>query len=1519
MQLIVLGMHRSGTSTLAGLLNLMGAYFAPPGLSTGANKENPKGFFERRDIRALNDAVLGSLGCDWAELGNFSTEALMTADLTLFEPRAREIVSELNDHQPWFAKEPRFCLLFPFWRQFLDRPVCLHIIRNPLEVAMSLKTRNGFPFQFGLAIWEIYTRLAFQSSRGLPRILVHHSELIRNPHGEMVRVYEWLEEIGLKGLQQPTQEQVGQFVDPKLYRQRAALHREEEFLNAPQLALHQGLLKGIPEQTEDLGPVSESARETLAAFSVLSQTQKAVGDAKKALTLQERKCEELTASLDDHRDLLSRNEHDLDLVERNLNAAEKRLRKFEADFEQLRNELIRTRETLRLEQDETEEFIRKFDQLFDSVAKLSKSLRGELEHVLGSRRWKLGTALSLNFSQLRSEIRLKKLREFKSSLQEILAWKKSTENEWAAARKQRARTRPRQKPPVPIEPGPAWQPLALESQKRCEGLLAALDPSIRTTIVIPIFNSLADLRLCVESVLRHTRGNYRLLLVNDCSSDPAIAPALEEWSQKHAQIEVLTNGRNLGFVATANAGMRAAAPDDVVLLNSDTIVTARWLQKLRVAAYRSPNVATATPFSNAAGAFSVPVVGANEALPIHMDVSSMGRLVERASADEYPKIPTGNGFCMFIRRTAIEQAGGFDEERFGRGYGEENDFCMRLGAMGWSHVIADSLFIYHRRNASFGAEREALLKANRAVLNQLHPTYSDLIAKQFHSRQMNAIRDRIGQAMNAVPAVESAYKPRLLFVFHHGGGGVPQTTGDLASGLAGDYESFLLTSSGRELILSRCENGSSVVLQRWPLSGEWSAQTTHSAEFRRLYLSILLALKPDVVHVRHLFKHSLDLPDIARRLGIPVVLSFHDFYFVCPSVHLLDQESRYCGGSCTPGSGQCTIPSPMLADLPVLKEYVGEWRREVGKMLEACDAFVTTAASVRDVHLKHLPELGGKPFHVIEHGRDVFQRISAHSLRDFHGGRVRILAAGNLDRHKGSVFLAELARLDGGQLLEFHFLGTIDENLEGVGTYHGPYSRSDFPGLARHIRPDFAAVFSLWPETWSHTLTEAWSLGLPVFGSKLGAVGERIEKLGAGWTFDCTNPAAALEQIRAILADSREVALKRRAVRTMRFKSVSEMAAQYAFLYESLLRYSSPSVGALEPVALLLPERAGASSYVRVLQPLRHELVRSRLFGFLPDHPQNAETLEPFLDERGIRTVLIQRDALNESRMLSVIALCKSRGFRLIYELDDDLLRISTDHPEHEKYVAAARAIRKVSTAADQVIVSTEPLRTALEPFSGSIHVLQNRLDERLWFSPARLPRRRNAPDEVRAGYIGSFTHDADLEMIRPALRQARETLAMQGIKLRFFLIGGARATTGSEGFERISVPSSSRRYPEFVRWLRETVAWDFALAPLFPSALNEAKSELKFLEYTALGMPGIYSAVGGYRTVVRPDVDGLLIQGEPVEAWTAAIVRMATDEGLRASLLENARSRILQEYRLAQSAQEMCQVLLGAPAEEAV
>jgi GT2 family glycosyltransferase len=296
--------------------------------------------------------------------------------------------------------------------------------------------------------------------------------------------------------------------------------------------------------------------------------------------------------------------------------------------------------------------------------------------------------------------------------------------------------------------------------------VSSLSASVQTrdiAIVVPIYNSPALVQRCIESVLRWTQGKARLILLNDASTDPGIAKLLAEYKHRDG-VTIHHNPSNLGYTRTTNLGIEIAGNADVVFLNSDTEVGPRWLESLRFIAYSKENIGTVTAVSDNAGAFSVPELEKFCPIPSHWTLPMAQRALLQNMNGCLAELPTGNGFCMFVKRAMLDRAGVLDADAFPSGYGEENDLCQRAEQAGFSHLIAGSILVRHARSASFGDERRAALGVQgMAVLRTRYPDYEAKVGAALHSferrmldyrvRRMYADRDGMYAAMPPRPRV----------------------------------------------------------------------------------------------------------------------------------------------------------------------------------------------------------------------------------------------------------------------------------------------------------------------------------------------------------------------------------------------------------------------------------------------------------------------------------------------------------------------------------------------------------------------------------------------------------------------------------------------------------------------------------------------------------------------------------------------------------------------------------------------
>jgi len=247
------------------------------------------------------------------------------------------------------------------------------------------------------------------------------------------------------------------------------------------------------------------------------------------------------------------------------------------------------------------------------------------------------------------------------------------------------------------------------------------------TVIVPVFNAFELLEACLDSIARTVPADTRVLVIDDASSDRRVKPLLQTWvEQAKPYRQLVLQAENRGFVATANHGMRLAG-GDVVLLNSDTEVTTGWLQNLAACLDSDASIATATPWSNNGEIVSIP--GFCQANPVPEDADAVAAGIKSCAHPRYPDIPTAVGFCMAISKRAMDRIGLFDEAAFGRGYGEENDFCQRAGQAGMRNVLCDDTYVVHHGGASFGPLG---LKPNETSMQRLlakHPGYLDEVMK----------------------------------------------------------------------------------------------------------------------------------------------------------------------------------------------------------------------------------------------------------------------------------------------------------------------------------------------------------------------------------------------------------------------------------------------------------------------------------------------------------------------------------------------------------------------------------------------------------------------------------------------------------------------------------------------------------------------------------------------------------------------------------------------------------------------
>ncbi|TYC93270.1 glycosyltransferase [Novosphingobium sp. BW1] len=1038
-----------------------------------------------------------------------------------------------------------------------------------------------------------------------------------------------------------------------------------------------------------------------------------------------------------------------------------------------------------------------------------------------------------------------------------------------------------------MNPGPVEVAVAFPDGTRIEGQITIAEPAGErigrspsvfaeatpghVKVVVPIYNALEDVRTCIARLRAFTPDQVEVLLIDDCSPDPAIGELLATLADE-PRFQVLRNAQNLGFTRTVNRGLEETGRADVIILNSDARVTPGWIEGMYAAATSRDQVATVTAMSDRAGAFSAPNIGNDNPLPPGIDEATFARAFRRRSLRVYPEVPTGNGFCMYIRRAAVDALGPLDAEAFPRGYGEENDFCMRAMRAGWFNLIDDATYVFHDRSKSFGEEKNVNMAAGRQVVDARYPEYKALIGTFTTSGAIAMARHRARLALRDCTGAQGVL-PRALFVLSTRTGGTPQTNADLMGALEETFECFVLRCDSRELELSHYREGTTTSLRKHRLAQPIEPVTHRSSEYDMIVAQWIATLDLDVIHIRHLGWHSLNLPRIAKRSGARVVYSLHDFYTLCPSLKLLDESNTFCGGTCTAGTGACKVELWQDPAIPPLKNaWVHHWRARMAEAIAHCDAFVTTSPSARDRVLNAMPSIPAEHFHVIPHGRD-FNRFENLQHLPSGDSPVRILVPGNIDKAKGLDLIAGLLELDKLGHFEFHILGGVHLSaLQGPKParmhLHGRYDRADFADKVRRIAPHFGAVFSVWDETYCHTLTEMWSVGLPVVVLDFPTLRRRMEDCGAGWVLEDMTSEGVYARLSAIAADREELMAKGLAAtrwqeRRGTGQSCRQMASRYLDVYRGApVGAEIPKVATVCPGSPRLRD-AFPSTEIRVWERTRNAL----------DRPVDYVRSTPagLIAKMRLRTVsgaIIQRTAMPAALVDRFLVAASETQTPFLFELDDDLMAVPADKDTKGFYAAYRPYLEKLLRSAQGVIVSTPALADAVRPFNAAVHIVENRVSGRLW-SALPAPRQRFEP---RLLYMGGPSHHEDLEFALEAIALARGKIP----NLRLTLVGGTSAADLPEWVDTLAVEARERSYRHFVPWLCSQIAGEvLGIAPLLDTAFNRFKSDLKVLDYGALGLPVLASKVQSYATFEGAGAQpGVTLLANRAQAWADEIVR---------------------------------------------
>ena len=643
--------------------------------------------------------------------------------------------------------------------------------------------------------------------------------------------------------------------------------------------------------------------------------------------------------------------------------------------------------------------------------------------------------------------------------------------------------RPAPRAPRPTAPDlAAWDALTTRLEKQTSD-----EPEI--DIIIPVYKGLQETANCLYTVLSSRlvgKIPCEVVIINDQSPDPVLSDLLEKLAQRKL-ITLRCNNANLGFAATANLGIALHKQRDIILLNSDTEVYGDWVERLQRAAYVEKSIGTVTPFSNNATICGYPNFPEDFQGSFEISFDAIDRLASEANQGQIVDIPTGVGFCMFVRRACIDEVGSFDEKAFGRGYGEENDLCLRIAARGWRNVLAGDVFVRHFGSTSYTNSSERIKKGLQ-VVNLRYPKYAKEVHKFIREDPIKPLRRNID--ILRLRRTHGAQRC-VLFVIHNLGGGTLRYVQELSRLLAKEGMGALLMSP-------RYDNGAVCEITHPTLTTTSVVNCIVMKHDLLEAATIIRDLGVVLIHVNHFFGFSQEViyfvSELARIAGIPYDFTVHDYTPICPRVNMIDASGLYCDTRSLAVCESCVKSHGS----PFGDVSVWLWRRHYEQFLQGARKIFVPDEDVRERLKSFFPSLEvalrPHPEPVTDRLEPVVERVPGEILR--------VAVIGALGPHKGSRQLQQYAEDAARRRLPIKFIlfGLTDNeaiaDLPSVQVT-GPYSDEYLPNLLLRGRCHLAFFPAVWPETYCYTLSHAFFSGLYPVAFDIGAIASRIR--AAGW------------------------------------------------------------------------------------------------------------------------------------------------------------------------------------------------------------------------------------------------------------------------------------------------------------------------------------------------------------------------------------------------------------------------------------
>lgn len=619
------------------------------------------------------------------------------------------------------------------------------------------------------------------------------------------------------------------------------------------------------------------------------------------------------------------------------------------------------------------------------------------------------------------------------------------------------------------------------------------------SVIIPVYSGYEETIKCIDSVLSSkTKLSLEILIGYDAGPDDRLKAHLEGLADPRVKVDY--RAKNLGFVKNVNQLVSKKSCQDFILLNADTVVGDFLFDRLVHALDLDRSYASISPLSNNATIFSIYHAPRNLDSQFLEDTNS--RLHQQWQHTIVPT-PVSHGYCMLVNGDAYSLCGLFDEETWGKGYGEETDWCQRVfSRTGMRHGAMLGAYVFHEGSVSFGLNQmHTRVAAASSIINERYPEYQETVESY---QILGALNQKKIQTDIALLR-ERINGP--LIITHHFGGGVDTYVNARIKEFERDGVPYIVAQYFHT-------DGAPY----WKLSGCVVTERYFSVDALPKMILWLKNLGINSINFEHSGEASLEeVVNLVEALGLPVRTNLHDFALLCPRINLLDYANRYCSVqdevTCEICIGQGGVADSSKRAFSKTGS-VSNLRRTATKLMSMSTEVYSPSSNTKDLYQKVFPKIAikAKP----HHGAIKFNQRKAKAASSR-----TVCVIGAISAAKGMVRYKELAdylqRKDPS--IRIVVIGyTQNDAIFSTNPnvkITGKYAISDLARLVEQYDATACLHLNCWPETFSYTLSESLSAGLYPFYTAIGAVGERLKqaRLGRGYTLDTSISTIAADII----------------------------------------------------------------------------------------------------------------------------------------------------------------------------------------------------------------------------------------------------------------------------------------------------------------------------------------------------------------------------------------------------------------------